>query len=165
MNEYLSAARDLVVDGMRESEIALSHELEYHLAVTVAHYMRKNISADRLTIRLVEVGRRGGPRDEARQIGDECLIGCAFFARRLTRLGGTTVHYAALGQVAYEAAGLEEAAGGFPDMLDVLQASGAAINDSSKPDLPIIIGRKGKGSSPQFLDISEARLIQRRREI
>lgn len=120
---YLSAARDLVVEGMRESQVALSADLEFHLASTVARYMHRPIAPDALTVRLMDAAQRGARRGETRQIGDECLISCAFFSTRLARQGGTLVHYAGLGQTAYEIAGMPEVAHGFPDMLDVLQAS------------------------------------------
>lgn len=138
MESYLSAARDLVLEGMRESQIALSCELEFHLASTLARYMDRPISTDRLTIRLVEAAQRPAWRTEPRRIGDDCLISCAFFAARLTRRGGTIVHYAGLGQTAYEAAGMSEVAGGFPDMLDVLQASGAHISDDTDRRLVMV---------------------------
>ena len=120
---YLSAARDLVVEGMRESQVALSSDLEFHLASTLARYMHRPITPDRLTIRLLDAAQKGARKGESRQIGDECLISCAFFEARLTRQGGTIIHYAGLGQTAYAVAGMPEVASGFPDMLDVLQAS------------------------------------------
>ncbi|WP_230312477.1 hypothetical protein [Paracoccus lichenicola] len=133
MDTYLSAARDLVVEGMRESQVVLSADLEFHLAATLARYMHRPIAPDRLTVRLMDAARRRARQGESRQIGDECLISCAFFAARLTRQGGTVVHYAGLGQTAYEIAGMPEVASGFPDMLDVLQASGPAIEDRTPP--------------------------------
>lgn len=126
---YISAARDLVIEGMRESQVALSSELEYHLASTLARYMHRPIAPDRLTVRLMDAAQRRAHRGESRQIGDECLISCAFFAARLTRRGGSIVHYAGLGQSAYEIAGMPDVALGFPDMLDVLQASGPHVED------------------------------------
>jgi len=122
-NTYLAAARDLVIKGMCESQVALSVELEFHLASTLAHYIDHPILPDRLTVRLMEVVQRRARKGESRELGDECLISCAFFAARLTRHGGTIVHYAGLGQNAYEIAGMPDVAHGFPDMLDVLQAS------------------------------------------
>lgn len=130
---YLSAARDLVIEGMRESQVALSSELEYHLASTLAHYMHRPIAPDRLTIRLMDAAQHRARRGESRRIGDECLISCAFFAARLTRRGGSIVHYAGLGQSAYEIAGMPDVAQGFPDMLDVLQASGPQVEERPLP--------------------------------
>lgn len=127
MDTYLSAARDLVVEGMRESQVALSADLEFHLASTLARYMQRPLAPERLTIRLMDAAQRGARTAEPRRIGDECLISCAFFAARLTRQGGTVVHYAAVGQTAYEIAGMPEVASGFPDMLDVLHASRPAV--------------------------------------
>ena len=43
MDTYLSAARDLVVEGMRESQVALSSDLEFHLAATLARYMHLSL--------------------------------------------------------------------------------------------------------------------------
>jgi len=123
MDSYLSAARDLVVEGMRESRIALSPDLEFHLAATLARYMHRPLRPDQLTLRLMDAARGRAPRSESRRIGDDCLISCAFFEARLTRHGGTIVHYAGLGQTAYAVAGMTEVAQGFPEMLDVLQAS------------------------------------------
>lgn len=40
MDSYLSAARDLVVDGMEASHVVLSSGLEFHLSTTIARYMR-----------------------------------------------------------------------------------------------------------------------------
>lgn len=120
-DSYLSAARDLVVVGMRESQIALAPELEFHLASTVASYMRRPVRTDYLTTRLMEMRRTRG-REECRRIGDDCLISCAFFLERLTRHGGSVVHYAGLGQAAYDGAGMTDVAIGFPLMLDVLHA-------------------------------------------
>ena len=131
MDVYLSAARDLVVEGMRESQVALSPDLEFHLASTVARYMHRPIAPDRLTIRLMDAAHRRARKGETRQIGDECLISCAFFSTRLVRQGGTIVHYAGLGQTAYEIAGMPEMAHGFPDMLDVLQASRPTFEERS----------------------------------
>jgi hypothetical protein len=122
-NTYLAAARDLVIKGMCESQVALSVELEFYLASTLAHYIDHPIMPDRLTLRLMDMVQRRARRVEPRELGDECLISCAFFAARLTRHGGTIVHYAGLGQNAYEIAGMPDVAHGFPDMLDVLQAS------------------------------------------
>lgn len=129
MDTYLSAARDLVVQGMRESQVALPAHLEYHLAATLARYMHRPIAPDRLTVRLMDAAQRRARSGESRRIGDECLISCAFFAARLTRQGGTVVHYAGFGQAAYEIAGMPDVASGFPDMLDVLHASSPAIED------------------------------------
>ena len=133
MDTYLSAARDLVVEGMRESQVALSADLEFHLASTLARYMQRPLAPERLTIRLMDAAQRGARTAEPRRIGDECLISCAFFAARLTRQGGTVVHYAAVGQTAYEIAGMPEVASGFPDMLDVLHASRPAVEDRALP--------------------------------
>lgn len=133
MDTYLSAARDLVVEGMRESQVALSAPLEFHLATTLARYMHRPIAPDRLTVRLMDAAHRRARRGESRQIGDECLISCAFFAARLTRQGGSVVHYAGLGQTAYEIAGMPDVASGFPDMLDVLQASSPQIEERPLP--------------------------------
>ena len=133
MDTYLSAARDLVVEGMRESQVALSSELEFHLAATLAHYMHRPITPDRLTIRLLDAAQRRAKKGESRQIGDECLISCAFFEQRLTRKGGSIVHYACLGQTAYAVAGMPDMASGFPDMLDVLQASCPKIEERPLP--------------------------------
>lgn len=132
-NSYLSAARDLVVAGMRESQIDLSPELEFHLASTVACYMRRPVRTDYLTTRMMQIRRDRG-REECRRIGDDCLISCAFFVQRLTRQGGSIVHYAGLGQAAYDVAGMTDVAHAFPVMLDVLQGSvsnqkAAAVNE------------------------------------
>lgn len=135
MDTYLSAARDLVVEGMRESQVALPPDLEFHLASTLARYMHRPIRPDRLTIRLLDAAQRRARKGESRQIGDECLISCAFFEARLTRQGGTIVHYAGLGQAAYAVAGMSEVAEGFPDMLDVLQASRRTAEEGSLPVL------------------------------
>lgn len=121
-SSYLSAARDLVVTGMRESQVDLSPDLEFHLASTVAFYMRRPVRTDSLTNRMMKLPRKRG-REEYRRIGNDCLISCAFFVERLTRNGGSIVYYAGLGQAAYDVAGMTEAALGFPDMLDVLQGS------------------------------------------
>lgn len=131
MDSYLAAARELVVEGMRESQVALSSELEFHLASTLARYMHRPLAPDRLTVRLMDAAHRRARKGESRQIGDECLISCAFFSERLVRRGGTIVHYAGLGQTAYEIAGMPEMATGFPDMLDVLQASHPKIEERS----------------------------------
>lgn len=133
IDTYLSAARDLVVGGMHESQVALSSDLEFHLASTLARYMRRPIRPDRLTIRLLDAVRKSARKGESRQIGDECLISCAFFEARLTRHGGTIIHYAGLGQAAYAVAGMPEMADGFPDMLDVLQASRPKLEERSLP--------------------------------
>lgn len=133
MDTYLSAARDLVVEGMRESRVALSADLEYHLASTLARYMHRPLAPDRLTIRLMDAASRGARQGESRQIGDECLISCAFFSARLVRQGGTIVHYAGLGQAAYAVAGMPDIASGFPDMLDVLQASRPQVEERPFP--------------------------------
>ncbi|WP_410218452.1 hypothetical protein [Paracoccus sp. (in: a-proteobacteria)] len=140
MDTYLSAARDLVVEGMRESQVALSSDLEFHLASTLARYMHRPIRPDRLTIRLLHAAQEGARKDESRQIGDECLISCAFFEARLTRQGGTIIHYAGLGQTAYAVAGMPEIADGFPDMLDVLQAS---CHQAEERPLPRHLGEHG----------------------
>ena len=140
MDVYLSAARDLVLEGMRESQVALSPDLEFHLASTVARYMHRPIAPDRLTIRLMDAAHRRARKGETRQIGDECLISCAFFSTRLVRQGGTIVHYAGLGQTAYAIAGMPEMASGFPDMLDVLQASRPTFEEQPLP------GRDGSAS-------------------
>nr|WP_111299579.1 hypothetical protein [Paracoccus saliphilus] len=129
MDTYLFAARDMVVEGMRESQVVLSEDLEFHLASTLARYMHYPIRPDHLTIRLMDAAQKGARRSESRRIGDECLISCAFFETRLTRKGGTIVHYAGLGQTAYAVAGMPEMADGFPDMLDVLQASRPRIEE------------------------------------
>jgi len=150
IDTYLSVARDLVVEGMRESQIALSSELEFHLAATLARYMRRPIAPDRLTIRLMDAAHRGAGKGESRRIGDECLISCAFFAARLTRQGGTIVHYAGLGQAAYEIAGMPDVAGGFPDMLDVLQASSPNVEE--RP----LVRKGGGGDSAQAEGQGEA---------
>ncbi len=142
MDTYLSAARDLVVEGMRESQVALSPDLEFHLASTLARYMRRPLAPDRLTIRLMDAARRRARQGESRQIGDECLISCAFFSERLVRRGGSIVHYAGLGQTAYAIAGMPEMASGFPDMLDVLQASRSNIEEQ-----PLV--RQDEGSQPE----------------
>lgn len=123
MDSYLSAARDLVVEGMRESQVALSADLEFHLASTLARYMHRPLAPDRLTVRLIDAAQVRARKGESRRIGDDCLISCAFFPARLVRQGGSIVHYAEVGQTAYAIAGLPEMASGFPDMLDVLQAS------------------------------------------
>lgn len=133
---YLSAARDLVIDGMRESRVALPERLEYHLASTLAHYMRRPIAPDGLTLRLMDAAARRAGSGEARRIGDDCLISCAFFAARLTRRGGSIVHYAGLGQSAYASAGMPDLAEGFPDMLDVLQASAPPPDDRPAREPP-----------------------------
>ncbi|MCZ0963971.1 hypothetical protein [Paracoccus benzoatiresistens] len=133
MDTYLSAARNLVVDGMRESQVVLSADLEFHLAATLARYMHRPIAPDRLTVRLMDAAQKGARKGESRQIGDECLISCAFFAGRLTRQGGSVVHYAGLGQTAYQIAGMPDVASGFPDMLDVLQASSPNVEERSLP--------------------------------
>ena len=133
MDTYLSAARTLVVEGMRDSQVVLSADLEFHLAATLARYMHRPIVPDRLTVRLMDAAQRGARRGESRQIGDECLISCAFFAARLTRQGGSVVHYAGVGQAAYQIAGMPDVASGFPDMLDVLQASSPNIEERSVP--------------------------------
>ena len=145
MDTYLSAARDLVVEGMRESQVALSPDLEFHLASTLARYMRRPLAPDRLTIRLMDAARRRARQGESRQIGDECLISCAFFSERLVRRGGSIVHYAGLGQTAYAIAGMPEMASGFPDMLDVLQASRSNIEEQ-----PLV--RQDEGSQPEGED-------------
>lgn len=129
MDTYISVARDLVVEGMRESQVSLSPDLEFHLASTLARYMHHPIRTDQLTIRLMDAAQRRAHPGESRRIGDECLISCAFFEARLTRKGGTIVHYAGLGQTAYAVAGMPEMADGFPDMLDVLQASRPRIEE------------------------------------
>ncbi|MDS9469619.1 hypothetical protein RGQ15_18800 [Paracoccus sp. MBLB3053] len=133
-NTYLAAARDLVIKGMCESQVVLSAELEFHLASTLAHYIDHPIMPDRLTLRLLEMVQRRARQNETRELGDECLISCAFFASRLTRHGGTIVHYAGLGQNAYEIAGMPDVAHGFPDMLDVLQASSPVISEQPLRD-------------------------------
>ncbi|MFC3630623.1 hypothetical protein ACFOM8_14335 [Paracoccus angustae] len=133
MDTYLSAARDLVVEGMRESQVMLSADLEFHLATTLARYMHRPLAPDRLTVRLMDAAQRGARVGESRQIGDECLISCAFFAARLTRQGGSVVHYAGLGQTAYAIAGMPDVASGFPDMLDVLHASSPQIEERPLP--------------------------------
>lgn len=147
MDTYLSVARDLVVEGMRESQVALSAELEFHLASTLARYMDRPLAPDRLTVRLMDAAQRRARAGESRRIGDDCLISCAFFAGRLTRQGGTVVHYAAVGQTAYEIAGMSDAARGFPDMLDVLHASRPVVeerprqagNGDDRPDRAVLI--------------------------
>lgn len=141
MDSYLSAARDLVVEGMRDSQVALPADLEFHLATTLARFMRRPIAPDGLTVRLLDAAQRQAGRGESRRIGDECLISCAFFAARLTRRGGTVVHYAGLGQTAYAIAGMPEVASGFPDMLDVLQASRPPIEERPAGDGPQGDGR------------------------
>ncbi|ARC35382.1 hypothetical protein A6J80_01690 (plasmid) [Paracoccus yeei] len=151
MDELLSAARDLVVEGMRESQVALSSDLEFHLAATLARYMHRPIAPDQLTVRLMDAAQRQARRGESRQIGDACLISCAFFAARLTRTGGSVVHYAGLGQTAYEIAGMPEVAHGFPDMLDVLQASSPQIEERT---LPHREAPQAEGSDGKFLFIS-----------
>ncbi len=145
MDTYLSAARDLVVEGMRESQVALSPGLEFHLALTLASYMHRPLAPDRLTVRLMDAGQRRARPSESRRIGDECLISCAFFAARLVRRGGTIVHYAGVGQTAYANAGMPEIASGFPDMLDVLQASRPTIRERPLPN------RDGDGAPTLFL--------------
>lgn len=144
MDSYLSAARDLVVEGMRGSQVALSSDLEFHLASTLARYMRRPIAPDRLTLRLMDAAQRGARQGESRQIGDECLISCAFFATRLTRQGGTIVHYAGVGQTAYQIAGMPEVASGFSDMLDVLQASQPHVEDRPQQTQPGEGGGSGR---------------------
>ena len=139
-NSYLSAARDLVVAGMRESQIELTPELEFHLASTVACYMRRPVRTDYLTTRMLEVRHRRG-REECRRIGDDCLISCAFFVERLTRHGGSIVHYAGIGQAAYDGAGMTDVALGFPIMLDVLQGSVSNQNAAAvNADMDDVIG-------------------------
>ncbi|WP_207101955.1 hypothetical protein [Paracoccus shandongensis] len=153
MDIYLSAARDLVVEGMRESQVALSPDLEFHLASTLARYMHRPLAPDRLTVRLMDAAQRRARGGESRRIGDECLISCAFFSARLVRQGGTIVHYASVGQSAYAIAGMPEMASGFPDMLDVLQASRPAIEEQP---LARSEGENGEGEgrililSPRF---------------
>lgn len=147
MDIYLSAARDLVVEGMRESQVALSPDLEFHLASTLAHYMHRPINPRRLTIRLMDAAHRRARRGETRQIGDECLISCAFFTTQLTRQGGSIVHYAGIGKTAYEIAGMPEIASGFPDMLDVLQASRPAFQERPRaPDGGAVPGEGADGT-------------------
>ncbi len=132
-DSYLSVARDLVVAGMHDSQVALSADLEFHLASTLARYVRQPIRPDRLTARLLDAAQRRARTGETRQIGDECLISCAFFEARLTRRGGSIVHYAGLGQAAYAMAGMPEIADGFPDMLDVLHASRPKLEERALP--------------------------------
>ena len=146
MDTYLCAARDLVVEGMRESQVALSPDLEFHLASTLARYMHRPLAPDHLTIRLMDAAQGRARRGESRRIGDDCLISCAFFSARLVRQGGTVVHYAGVGQTAYAIAGMPEMASGFPDMLDVLQASRPLV----EPDPPI--RREARGDPPSGKD-------------
>lgn len=82
---------------MRESQIDISPDLEFHLASTVACYMRRPVRTDYLTTFMMEIRCRRD-REECRRIGDDFLISLAFFLERLTRQGGSIVHYAGLGQ-------------------------------------------------------------------
>lgn len=120
MDTLISAARDLVLDGVRESGTPLSQTLEFHLSATLAKFMISPMAPDRLTWRLAQQmeGARDGP--EVRMIGDECLICCGLFPDYLRSRGGTVRHYAGVGQTAYDSLGLTEQALGFPHMLDVL---------------------------------------------
>ncbi|HHL20288.1 MAG TPA: hypothetical protein ENJ52_02040 [Aliiroseovarius sp.] len=122
---YLDAADKLVADGIEKSTIPLTTTLHHYLALTVARYMRRRLSVDRLTLRVVEALDRRAPPGELRDLADACLLACAFFERRLRRAGGSLRHYSGMGQTAYDAANLTEQAVSFPHMRDVLVAATA----------------------------------------
>jgi hypothetical protein len=84
-----------------------------------------------------------------RALGDECLVSCAFFSARLRRKGGSIRHYVSVGQTAYDAAGLIEAALGFPHMLDVLVAVRSADTESQTHLMDL--ARAGSGRARQIL--------------
>lgn len=142
MNIYLSNARDLVLQGIENSGVRLSHSLEFHLSATLARFIDRPVSPEKMTYRLAEITDGKKASGEIRQIGDECLIGCAFFRPRIKYVGGSVRHYSRIGATAYDHAGMTEAALGFPHMLDVL----CGIQEKAKDPILDLIERARAGS-------------------
>lgn len=163
MNDtHLSAARDLVQTGITLSGVPLSHTLEYHLSAAVARFMTAPVDMDRFTVRLTVAMDKGASREKMRFLGDECLIGCAFFSGALRRKGGSIRRCAEIGQTAYDSAGLLEAALAFPHMLDVLGALSPKSSPECKEDL---LDMARAGSVVARKNLSSSNIIPFRRKI
>ncbi len=141
-NAYLDAADRLVAEGVEKSAIPLTASLHHYLALTVARYMRRRLSVDRLTVRVVAALERRAPADELRDLADACLLACALFERRLRRSGGSLRHYSGIGRTAYDAANLTEQAFSFAHMRDVL----AAATRRERPGLAELLDAARAGS-------------------
>lgn len=119
---FVSAADEIVGQGMAASGIPLTETLRHYLAITLARFMRDHPGLDRLTLRVAAAMERRAPAEELRRLGDECLLATSLFEPRLRRAGGSLRHYMGLGQTAYDAARLTEQAWSFPHMRDVVVA-------------------------------------------
>ncbi len=119
MDSLLFAARTIVLAGIEDSGVPLSHTLEFHLSSTLAKFMIKPMDAEALTWRLANASDEDPRGGKVRDVADECLICCALFPQRLRR-HGSIQYFSGVGQTAYDAIGMSEVALGFPHMLDVL---------------------------------------------
>ncbi|MFX4300226.1 hypothetical protein [Pseudosulfitobacter pseudonitzschiae] len=117
---YIAKSYDLVEYGSETSGVPLSEALRFHLTATLARFFNQPLDPDQLTVRLNCLFDEREGSGKIKRIGDECLLTCGIFAKRLERLGGTGP-YVGLGRTAYIQAGLTEAAYGFHLMLDVLR--------------------------------------------
>ena len=77
MDSLLFAARTIVLDGIKESGVPLSHTLEFHLSSTLAKFMIKPMDAEALTWRLASASDEDPRGGKVRDVADECLICCA----------------------------------------------------------------------------------------
>lgn len=135
-------ASDFVKAGIARAGIPLTETLEAYLSITFARFIGKTITVDLLTVRVTQALDANAPRDVLRGLADECLIACAFFERRLTRIG-TVRHYVGLGQMSYDAADLTEQAYGFIHMRDVIAS---AAERTEPEDSRVLLDRARAGS-------------------
>lgn len=116
----LEVIREEIRRNYDKSGVRLSACLESHLVETAGRYLCEMPDARSLTMRMVHAADLGETPTVMRKIGDDCLICCGIFPEHLTRHGGSVPHYAGIGRMAYDAAGLIEASHGFGLMLEVL---------------------------------------------
>jgi hypothetical protein len=152
----LGIASDFVKEGIARAGIPLTETLEAYLCFTFARFIGSTICVDLLTVRVTQALDANAPRDILRGLGDECLIACAFFERRLRR-SGTVRHYVGLGQVSYDAADLTEQAYGFVHMRDVI-ASAAAAPEGGE-DGRILVDRARAGSGTAKADLARENVV------
>lgn len=119
-DSFVSAAAEIVREGIDKSAIPLTETLRHYIAITLARFLRDTPGLDRLTIRTVQALEARAPASVLRRLGDECLIATSLFDARLRRAGGSVRHYIGIGQTAYDAAAMTEQAWSFADMRDVI---------------------------------------------
>jgi hypothetical protein len=138
---YLTAAKDFVQSGVEKAGVPLTQSLEVYLTFTFARYIGRHISVDMLTVRVTRAMDEGASREVMRDLADQCLLACALFEGRLSRIG-TVRHYIGLGQATYDAAAMTEQAYGFVLMRDVIASAVTAAESD-----PVALLDKARGGS------------------